>query len=310
MKLTEEEINEFKAPFLRRFIIRLNELVGDKWNIVFRIHNIQKGDKTDIRGINKSSALILWGDEYSQVFPHEYFEHAGVTIKCYCPDSWEERGIIPMTDNAMIVGDDSHAPEPCSSRPYTIMYSANLNYRRTDLLRGLLNRSFGYPFRISSNYPITGSYPLWHKIEAVVMHKIIRTLEKSRDFSHLYPNSYIRFHHGFMQGTLTKEEYLERLWKSKISWCTAGFMTNETSRLIESACAGCAIMCGRLPDNPIYKGHPFIVVDDWRKVRRITDELLNDSARMDELGSKARDWYISHFSPEKQAERVAAVILS
>ena len=48
MKLTEEEINEFKAPFLRRFIIRLNELVGDKWNIVFRIHNIQKGDKTNI----------------------------------------------------------------------------------------------------------------------------------------------------------------------------------------------------------------------------------------------------------------------
>lgn len=310
MKLTTEEINTFKAPFLRRFIIRLNELVGDKWNIVFRIHNIQKGDKSDIKGINKQTALILWGDEYSRVFPTEYFDRAGVTIKCYCPDSWTKRGIIPMTDNAMIVGDDSLDPEPCSSRPYTIMYSANLNYRRTDLLRGLLNCSFGYPFRISSNYPITGSYPLWHKIEAVAMHKIITTRVKDLDFSHLYLNSYIRFHRGFMQGVLTPEEYLKRLWNSKISWCTAGFMTNETSRLIESACAGCAVMCGQLPDNPIYNGHPFIVVNDWRKVRQITDSLLNDPARMDELGSKSRDWYKSHFSPEKQAERVAAAIYS
>ncbi len=308
MKLSEEEISRHKSPYFRRFISALNELIGEQWDIRFRVHNPQLGDKEITKGIDKRTALILWGDEYSQVFPQEYYTKAGVIIKPYCPEAWIQKGLIPMTDSAMIPADEAQPLIPCSRRPYAIMYSANLNYRRTDLYRGLCEKSFGYPFRISSNYPTTGKYPLAHKIEAVIAHKIITLASKQTDFSHLYPNSYIKFHNGFMQGTLSAEEYNSRLHHSKISWCTAGFMTNETSRLIESACAGCAIICGELPNTPIYAGHPFYTIHDWRNIRRITDRLLNDSDRLDEMGQTARNWYNTHFRPEAQAERIAKVL--
>lgn len=214
-----------------------------------------------------------------------------------------------MTDTAMIYTELSEeALIPCSKRQYTIMYSANLNYRRTDLFRGLIGKNFFYPFKISSNYPITGKYPLWHKLEAVTAHKIFTKIEKKRDFSYLYPNSYIRFHEGFMAGALSKEEYSQRIKNSKISWCTPGFMTNETSRLIEAAYAGCAIICGKLPDNDIYRGNPFYIINDWRNIRKATDELLKDEARLDEMGALSKQWFDTHFSPEAQASRIASIL--
>lgn len=310
MKLTEDEINSeplCHSAFFRSFLQNLNELIGDYYDIKIVIHRPGNGDVENTAGISGKTALILWGDEQSQVFPEVYYKAAGVVIKCYCPESWEKQGVIPMTDVAMnwTPEDDERKVAPCSERPYTVMFSANLNYRRTDIYRGLCGRKFGYPFRISSNYPITGQYPLWHKVEAVLMHKLITRLDSRVDFSAAYPNSYIRFNRGFCNGSLSKEEYFNRLENSKISWCTAGFMTNETSRLIESANAGCAIICGSLPNNEIYAGAPFMLINDWRKVRQVTDEILNDPARMDEMGAAAKSWYISHFAPEVQARRIA-----
>lgn len=307
--INEHLQHQCAIPFFERFYTQLKELIADKWNLDFRMFNPQRGHTEDTTGINKDTALILWGDEYSQVFPTQYFRKAGAIIKCYCPESWEKRGLIPVTDTAMIYNPEQEkALIPCSQRQYTIMYSANLNYRRTDLFRGVSEKRFFYPFRISSNYPITGQYPLLHKIEAVAAHKFFTKIERQRDFSHLYPNSYIKFHEGFMAGLLSKEEYTHRIKNSKISWCTAGFMTNETSRLLEAAYAGCAIVCGRLPDNDIYRGNPFYIIDDWRTIRKVTDELLKDEARLDEMGALSRQWFDTHFSPDAQAERIAAVL--
>lgn len=310
MKLSLEEINAHKEPFFREFLCYLNEYVGDKWNIRFRIHCPSQKCYGDLAGIDKSCVVILWGDEYSQKFPDEFVNKAGAVIKCYCPEEWMARGIIPMTDNAMVYTSEPIEVLPCSLRPYTVMYSSNLNFRRTDIYRAMTGRSFGYPFRISSNYPVTGKYPFWHKLEAVLMHKIITCFSHEMDFSHLYPDSYIRFHAGFMQGGLTDEAYTHKITHSKIVWSTAGYMTNETSRLLEAARAGCVIITGKLPDTPIYKGHPFYVIDDWRKVRSVTDALLNDDARMDEMGFAAKAWYDGYFSPRAQAERIAACLLS
>lgn len=306
MKLSAEEINTWSPLFLREFVYHLNEMVGDKWDIRYKIFRpSQESREENVDGIDKNTLLVLWGDEQSQIFPEKYHQHAGAIIKCYCPEKWMKRGIIPITDAAMLYNSNAPIPKPCSQREYTIMYSANLNYRRTDIYRGLAACNYGYPFRVSSNYPITGEYPFLHKVEAVLVHKIITRFAKKIDFSDLYPNSYIRFHRGFMQGSLTEEEYSHRLLNSKISWCTPGFMTNETSRLLEAAQAGCAIICGKLPNNPIYQGHPFVVTSDWRNIRKLTDELLNDEARMDELGYLAREWFDNRFSPLAQAKRIA-----
>lgn len=309
MKLSAEEISKHKDPFFRTFLFYLNDLIGEKWNIVYKVHRPRSGHRENIENIDKKTALILWGDEESSVFPSLYFKAAGAIIKCYCPEAWCDKGIIPMTDGAMIYNpQDNTKPSLCSSRPYDVFFSANLNYRRTDIFRGLSNHSFGYPFRISSNYPKTGSYPLWHKIEAVLAHKIIVKMDRRRDFSHLYENSYIRFHDGFMQGGLSPEEYNHRMFNSKISWSTAGFMTNETSRLIESAFAGTAVICGNLPSTPIYQGHPFHVINDWRTIRKTTDMILNNQDYLNELGIRGREWFDSHFSPQAQAERIAKVL--
>ncbi|MGN0821742.1 MAG: hypothetical protein ACI4OX_08205 [Akkermansia sp.] len=309
MKLTKEEIRLIplsKSPFFRVFIEQLNEYIGERYTIKVLIHKPHQGDKETAEGINKDTALILWGDEYSQTFPKIYSSSAGAIIKCYCPEAWETRGIIPITDIAMNWEEENiNENVPCSKRPYTVMFSANLNYRRTDIYRGLSGKSFLYPFRISSNYPTTGAYPLWHKIEAVMMHKCIMKWGNKFDFSELYPNSYIHFNMGFANGALTSEEYFQRLALSKISWCTAGFMTNETSRLLESCNAGCCIICGKLPNNDLFRGAPFVQISDWRKVRSITDELLSDEARLDELGAAAKQWYDAHFSPYAQAQFVA-----
>lgn len=188
------------------------------------------------------------------------------------------------------------------------MFSANLNYRRLDLYRGLRGRSYGYPFRISSNYPITGRYPFLHKVEAVVMHRIITGVGRyEEDFSDLYPGSYIHFTRHFFTG-LPSQEYVQRMFQSKIAWCPSGFATNETSRLLEACYSGCAVFCGELPDNEIYRGNPFIRVNDWRKIRRMTEALLSDEKRLDEVGIACRNWYESHFSPRAQAERIAREI--
>lgn len=139
--------------FYQRFVNALKEIVSPRWDVVHRTHNPRLGHRVDTNGISSRTALILWGDEMSQQFPQEYFDAAGAIIKPYCPESWEARGVIPVTDVAMCTdaGRDDTDILPVSRRPYTVMFSGNLNYRRTDLYRACSRRSFGYPFRISSN---------------------------------------------------------------------------------------------------------------------------------------------------------------
>ena len=292
-------------PFLATLLANLQERVGDGWSIVVRVFRPGQ-DAVNLNGINKHTILILWGDERSRVFPEEYFRAAGITIKCYCPESWEARGIIPVTDIAMSWDGDGESANlsPCSKRPHAVFFSGNFNYRRTDLFRACCARSFCWPFPVSACSPVTGYYPLFHKIEAAIIYRAILCLERRRDFSDLYPGSIIRFNDGYRRG-IPSSEYLNYIRTTKIVWSAPGFMTNETSRLIEASCAGCVVMVGRLPENEIYSGNPFVHIRDWRKVREMTDELLNDESRLDELGANARKWYETHFSPSAQAVRIA-----
>lgn len=297
-----------ERPFWTALLRELNKQIGDTWTIKRIVYRPEE-DTVDLSGIDKRTALILWGDERSRHFPEEYFRAAGAVIKCYCPETWEARGIIPVTDIAMSWTGDGKSRDliPCSQRPYNVFFSGNLNYRRTDLFRGCSNRSFGWPFRISACYPTTGKYLLMHKVEAVVMYWLVRHLCHVRDFSHLYADSFIQFNSGFSKG-LSPAEYLERTQMSKIVWCAPGFMTNETCRLIEASCAGCVCVVGRLPNNDIYRGNPFVRIDDWRDVRRVTDDLLKNTDGLDRIGCACREWYLSHFSPSAQAERIANLV--
>ena len=140
------------------------------------------------------------------------------------------------------------------------------------------------------------------------METTIRRLSSKRDFGELWPPSIIRFYQGFFCGDASADDYLGVLRQSKIVWCPPGFVNNETSRLLEASQAGCVIVTGNLPDTAIYHGHPFVQIGDWRRIREVTDSLLRDEQRLDELGFASRAWYLSHFSPEAQADRVAETI--
>lgn len=112
MKYTKYEQSNIRTknrPFFAELLIHLNELIGDDWDIVVRVfrptrslfQNLSNSSHpVDLSGISKRTALILWGDEYSQVFPEAYYRAAGVVIKCYCPDDWKDR-LVPVTDIAL-----------------------------------------------------------------------------------------------------------------------------------------------------------------------------------------------------------------
>lgn len=299
------------TPYFKKFLLHLSELLGDNLNVCFRLYNPRLSKIEDTTGITKKSIVILWGDERSNIFPNQFFKKAKALIKYHCPTSWMSKGIIPITDTIFGIPDSEQIAnmKACSKRDFNVFFSGNLNYRRLDFYRGLTKSSFGYPFKISACYPVNGSQPLWQKVEAIALQKLIMRLSAKNNFSDLIPKSHIIFTNGFGQG-LSIEEYIEKLINTKISICPPGFITNETIRLIESCISGTAVVCGHLPRLPMYEGHPFIEVNDWRKIRKIIDDLLVDPDRLDEIGFACKNWYQTHFSPEIQAKRIAQTILN
>ncbi len=306
-----DTIGSAGSSFFSTFLLSLNEYLGDDIDICFRVYNPKLAKVEDTTGITNKTVVVLWGDERSVHFPKQFHTAAKNIIKYHLPPAWMNKGFIPVTDALFAAPTDEQLIniQPCSKRPNSVFYSGNLNYRRIDLYRGLSGSSFGYPFRLSACYPVNGSQPLLHKIEASVLLKIITRVSTKMDFSYLFPNSYVRFTDGFGKG-LSKSEYVERLLSSKISICPPGFATNETIRLMESCLCGTAIICGHLPELPMYEGHPFVEIKDWRRIKWVVDELLNDQDRLDEIGYACKEWYDKHFSPVAQARRVAMSILA
>lgn len=49
-------------------------------------------------------------------------------------------------------------------------------------------------------------------------------------------------------------------------------------------------------------------IDDWRDVRRVTDDLLKSPDELDRIGCTCREWYLSYFSPSAQAERIVNLV--
>lgn len=304
------KIGKWSDGFYDAFLTRLRAGIGGRYRVRMVLLDPKHGRADDISDVDKSTVILLYGDEYATDFPSEHVRRAAHVIKQYCPADWERRGIIPVTDRTMNWRPevDGFQPKPCSERSRTVLFSGNLNHRRVDLFRGLAGSSFGFPFRCAACYPETGKMPFLPLVQARLMEKILRRFTDKRDFGELFPNSTIRFYDGFFHGQETTDDYLSALLETKIVWCPPGFVTNETSRLLEASQAGCVVVTGKLPDTTLYRGHPFVAINDWRMVRRLTDSLLNDESRLDEMGASSRAWYLSRFSPEAQANRVIETI--
>jgi len=104
---------------------------------------------------------------------------------------------------------------------------------------------------------------------------------------------------------LERSEYHELLQQSRISLCPRGNFP-ETFRLTESARLGCAVICDPLPRCWYFDGHPFVELEDWRKLPELVSKLLQDEDEISRRGALGRKWWAEVASPRAVSGKLAA----
>jgi len=108
---------------------------------------------------------------------------------------------------------------------------------------------------------------------------------------------------------LKPEDYEETLRQTKVSPCPGGnFM--ETHRHFESARAGCVIISEVPPQEWYYEQHPFVLIDQWRDLPKVTQALFADPAAMKEKSRQARQWWDEKISPAAVARYILHTLRS
>jgi len=106
-----------------------------------------------------------------------------------------------------------------------------------------------------------------------------------------HPNSgVVKKTEHFMESIANRNEYLDLLKRSKIVLCPRGEVS-ETFRFFEAAAAGCAIVCEPLPSTWYYENNPAVILNDWRKLDTVLDELLANNNRLAELAKQSFEYW-------------------
>ena len=122
-----------------------------------------------------------------------------------------------------------------------------------------------------------------------------------------YPDSYIRFTNGFMQG-LNFDDYTGYIKNCKIVLTPRGSVVEECFRHYEAMKCGCIIISERLPQNHFFSGSPIIQIDDWKDADLIIKSLLSNPVRMQELHLAALRWWNDVMSESAVARYMAGII--
>jgi hypothetical protein len=128
--------------------------------------------------------------------------------------------------------------------------------------------------------------------------KILNNLVKYK-----YPKDYYQFNDGFNNG-LDEEDYNFILRNSKIALCPKGWVNTETFRLYEAMKWGCVVISEELPDRSYYKDIPIIQVKDWREGLKISNELINNKTKLEEMSKKNLQYYKDNLSPQATANLI------
>jgi len=128
--------------------------------------------------------------------------------------------------------------------------------------------------------------------------KILNNLVKYK-----YPKDYYQFNDGFNNG-LDEEDYNFILRNSKIALCPKGWVNTETFRLYEAMKWGCVVISEELPDRSYYKDIPIIKVKDWREGLNISNELINNKTKLEEMSKKTLQYYKDNLSPQATANLI------
>ena len=107
---------------------------------------------------------------------------------------------------------------------------------------------------------------------------------------------------GFRLGR-SPEDYARRLADTKIALSPRG-VSHETFRTYEALRAGCVVIAQRQLSAWFTEGWPVIEVDDWSDVGDLADDLLGDSARLEDLSRQSLAWWQEKCSEEAVAHYV------
>jgi hypothetical protein len=260
-----------ESQYLRAIFTELANLLGKDFSkYAFYIYSNSNPTYTQpLEAINDSrkKVLIYLSDETSSV-PQRLSDSFFAIFKCYLRGDCLNENIFPLA-----LGCSMRVPElqvvSTEQRGLNVFFSGNLNINRAKLYQKLS----GYKYSLSA-------------IAQLFQSKRLPLME----FSTCYSKSYIRFTDGFGEG-LSGDEYSRRLCESKIAFCPAGFVSNETFRHFEAMRAGCAIISMKLPDTFYYRNSPILTLDTWDELDWLIEWLLTDWRKLQEIHIATRAWW-------------------
>lgn len=281
-----EELNEIK--FLNKFFQHLQGLFGPKFKeYTFYIYaNIDSNIVPNSLSFksNKKKVLIYLSNQYYDInpaLPGDFF----AIFKCHLPHDIVRDRIFhfPL---GYVKDTVEHEVREISNRSIKVFFSGNLNKKRVTLYKALAD----------SSVPDIFYAPL------IRLSKKIPNL-LTKNFSEVFPSSYIHFTNGFKKG-LNAQEYSKVIYDSQIVLCPGGFLKNETYRHFESMRAGCVIISEKLPDTYLYKDSPIIQVNSWKEGVEVTKSLLDNPAKLKQHHEAILNWWDTVCNEASTAKQV------
>lgn len=242
----------------------------------------------------RNAVLILMCDERSEVQISALPEFRAV-FRSYLRDGVHPANVFSFPlGYSTAVGEMT--PIPFNERSTNVFFSGNLNSRRVDIYRHL------------KGIPLLPKHNLRNLFFCRVAAKIIRALDRSKDFSHLFPSSYLRFTNGFMQG-MSGKDYASKMADSKIAICPPGFASSELIRFGEAMRLGCVIIADQLPSNELYKSSPIIQLSAWSNLTQTIKDLLINPGDLFKRHQETDRWWEDVLGEQATALRMAGVIM-
>ncbi|WP_324671893.1 hypothetical protein [Hymenobacter sp. GOD-10R] len=275
------EIYNFReSGYIEAVLDKLADALSDEYELYlyFKLSK-WKGFDLTITSRDKKKVVLCVGDESWDV-SYSFIDKVNYIFRTYLPAHLHGLGNL----HHLAVGPSTlfsvEGVKDFSTRKYNVFFSGNLHLGRADLYRCL-----------------TGAWIL----PFFLLHRIKKVL--GVNFDKTFPASIIRFSTGFHNG-IQPGEYASMMQDSKICLCPAGVENPETMRHFEAARLGNIVVSEPLPNVPVYKNAPFVILSSWRELHKTIRGLLAEPARMLDLHYQTLEWWHTQAS----AEAVTAAI--
>lgn len=286
-----DDLNE--KYFLDRFFTEL-QIICPKFALYnFYIYTTQKPDlyPTSFYSQNTGKDILLFlSDELGKV-PLELKDRYKCIFKPYLMHDFENIYTFPLGYVGESVSTEYISVE---KRCYDVFFSGNFNLNRVDFYREVADTGRWIP----NNH-------LFYWIYKKIFFRLpIDYFLKKDD---CFQKSKIRFTENF-KGGFPISEYIRILSQSKIVLCPRGFHSTECFRHYEALKQGCIVISEKLPDSYLYDNSPIIQIDNWKGIRKIVNDLLQDESLLMKKSEESLRWYENVMSEKATAMYVLSKI--